>query len=217
MVDMIRIISAGAARGYGPRRRSATGRPVMIRLARLAAGLALLALAVGPAAAEGCPRGPCPYAGFQGRPIKALSAEQLADLKEGRGMMLSLPAELNGYPGPRHVIELAEQLGLGAEQRAAAGALIPAMTEEAKAIGTRIVASEAALDRLFAERRADEAAVRAAAGDVASLWGDLRYVHLKYHLRAAALLTPEQIARYSTLRGYAGTLEGAAGGHPHRH
>jgi Spy/CpxP family protein refolding chaperone len=91
------------------------------------------------------------------------------------------------------------------------------MAEEAKAVGARIVASEAALDRLFAERRADESAVRAAAGGVAAQWGDLRYVHLKYHLRAAALLKPEQIARYDTLRGYAGTPEGAAGGHPHRH
>ena len=189
----------------------------MIRLARLAAGLALLALAVGPAAAESCPRGPCPYAGFQGRPIKALSAEQLADLKEGRGMMLSLPAELNGYPGPRHVIELAEPLGLGDGQRQSVAALIPAMTEEAKAVGARIVASEAALDRLFAERRADEVSVGAAAAEVAALWGELRLVHLNYHLRAAALLTPDQIARYDTLRGYAGAPAGAEGSHRHRH
>src|SRR5690606_39521950 len=133
----------------------------------------------------------------------------------GRGMSLSLPADLNGYPGPRHVVELAAPLGLSAEQRAAVAALIPAMAAEAKALGARIVAGEAALDRLFAERRADEEAVRAAAAEVAALWGALRFIHLKYHLRAAALLTPEQIARYDALRGYAGT-SGDHGGAAHR-
>ena len=50
-----------------------------------------------------------PYAGMQARAIKALSAEQIADLKAGRGLSLALAAELNGYPGPRHVLELVEQ------------------------------------------------------------------------------------------------------------
>ena len=186
----------------------------MTALARLAAALALIALLAGPAGAEGRAHGPGPYAGLESRPIKALSAEQLADLREGRGMMLSLPAELNGYPGPRHVVELAAPLGLDEAQRAAVDALIPAMAEEAKTIGARVVAGEAALDRLFAEGRAGEEAVRAAAAKVAALWGELRFVHLKYHLRATSLLRPEQIAHYKALRGY------AAGGHdgpPHGH
>jgi hypothetical protein len=41
-----------------------------------------------------------PYAGMQTRPVKALTEQQLADLKAGRGMGLALAAELNGYPGP---------------------------------------------------------------------------------------------------------------------
>ena len=53
-----------------------------------------------------------PYVGMQTRSIKALSDQQIADLKAGRGMGLALPAELNGYPGPAHVLELADQLGL---------------------------------------------------------------------------------------------------------
>ena len=58
-----------------------------------------------------------PYAGMQTRPIKALSDQQIADLKAGRGMGLALAAELNGYPGPLHVLELADKLDLSAEQR----------------------------------------------------------------------------------------------------
>ncbi|MEO8319793.1 MAG: hypothetical protein ABI561_15865 [Bradyrhizobium sp.] len=53
-----------------------------------------------------------PYAGMQDRPVKALSEQQVADLKAGRGMGLALPAELNGYPGPSHLLELADRLNL---------------------------------------------------------------------------------------------------------
>src|SRR5262245_62315440 len=60
-----------------------------------------------------------PYAGYEQRPIKALSREQIADLKAGRGMGLALAAELNGFPGPIHVLELAERLQLTVEQRSA--------------------------------------------------------------------------------------------------
>jgi hypothetical protein len=40
-----------------------------------------------------------PYAELEARPLKALSYEQIADLKAGRGMSLVLAAELNGYTG----------------------------------------------------------------------------------------------------------------------
>jgi hypothetical protein len=64
-----------------------------------------------------------PYAGLQMRPIKALSEQQVADLSSGRGMGLALAAELNGYPGPSHVLELADKLDLTTEQRARPGAI----------------------------------------------------------------------------------------------
>ena len=50
-----------------------------------------------------------PYAGMQTRAIKALSDQQIADLRAGRGMGMALPAELNGYPGPAHVLETGGQ------------------------------------------------------------------------------------------------------------
>jgi hypothetical protein len=55
-----------------------------------------------------------PYAGLEARSIKALSQQQIDDLKAGRGMGLALAAELNGYPGPMHVLELADALHLSA-------------------------------------------------------------------------------------------------------
>src|SRR6476660_3859242 len=76
-----------------------------------------------------------PYAGFQSRPIKALSEQQIADLRAGRGMSLALPAELNGYPGPLHVIELADTLALTTSQTARVRRLYDEMKEKAAALG----------------------------------------------------------------------------------
>src|SRR5215831_2804972 len=71
-----------------------------------------------------------PYAGLQERSIKTLSEQQIADLNAGRGMGLALAAELNGYPGPIHAIELAEQLHLSPEQVSKLRMLFEAMKAE---------------------------------------------------------------------------------------
>jgi hypothetical protein len=68
-----------------------------------------------------------PYAGMQSRPIKALSEQQVVDPGAGRGMGLALAAELNGYPGPSHVLELADKLELTADQRASVQSLFDSM------------------------------------------------------------------------------------------
>src|SRR5258707_464441 len=93
-----------------------------------------------------------PYAGTQTRPIKALSEQQVADLGAGRGMGLALAAELNGYPGPSHVLELADKLELSADQRASIQHLFDSMKEEAVPLGSKLIAQEADLDRQFARR-----------------------------------------------------------------
>jgi len=86
-----------------------------------------------------------PYAGMQTRPIKALSEQQVADLGAGRGMGLALAAELNGYPGPSHVLELADKLDLSPDQRAGVQRLFDSMKAEAVPIGTKLVEQEADL------------------------------------------------------------------------
>src|SRR3978361_1437883 len=93
-----------------------------------------------------------PYAGMESRQIKGLSDQQIADLRAGRGMGLALAAELNGYPGPSHVIELAEQLGLSAEQRGKIQEMVSAMKSETTAIGSRLIEEERDLERQFANR-----------------------------------------------------------------
>ncbi len=173
---------------------------------RTAIVMALLALTL-PARAE---HGHAPYAGWEDRVIKALSAEQIDDLQSGRGMGLALAAELNGYPGPRHVLELAEQLDLTTEQEAQAQRLFDAMQAEAITLGEQVIAAEAALDRLFATGTASDASIMAAAVEVGRAQGVLRGHHLRYHVAMRAALSPHQVMRYQQLRGYAG-----AHGHGH--
>jgi hypothetical protein len=149
-----------------------------------------------------------PYAGLQTRPIKALSAEQIADLKAGRGMSLALAAELNGYPGPRHVLELGEQLSLTDRQRMDMQRLFDQMTAEAVPIGEKLIAQEADLDRLFARRVVTPSALDSATAAIGVTQAELRKAHLKYHLMTSELLTPAQMQRYAQLRGYAGEDSG---------
>jgi Spy/CpxP family protein refolding chaperone len=166
--------------------------------------MAALAIALVAAAPAAWPQAHQPYAGLQARPVKALSDQQIADLKAGRGMGLALAAELNGYPGPMHVLELASPLRLSDDQRAKVVGLFDAMKREAVPLGERLIAAETALDRLFADKTVTGASLSEATRDIASLQGELRLAHLKYHLATLELLTPEQAARYSTLRGYSG-------------
>ena len=153
-----------------------------------------------------------PYAGFEARPIKALSGEQIADLKAGRGMGLALPAELNGYPGPIHVLEHGEALRLSAEQRAEVQRLYEAMKGEAVPLGERLIAQEADLDRLFADRAITPAGLDRTTAEIGQTQAALRAAHLKYHLAMMDVLTPDQVRRYADLRGYAGQPTHGHGG-----
>jgi hypothetical protein len=148
------------------------------------------------------PAGAAPYAGLQTREIKALSEEDTKKLLEGHGMSLALAAELNGYPGPSHVLELAGPLKLDATQRERTQALMHAHKAEARALGARVVAAEQELDRAFASGHATEAQVAQLTQRIGALQGELRAAHLRTHLQQAALLTREQVAIYQQLRGY---------------
>jgi Spy/CpxP family protein refolding chaperone len=143
-----------------------------------------------------------PYVGQQGRSIKALSETEIRELMEGRGMGLAKAAELNSYPGPIHVLQLAGQLDLSDAQRTATEALATAMRDKAQPLGVKIIEAERALDRAFAQGRIEPDELRLRLNAIAALQGELRAVHLETHIAQRALLTPAQIARYDTLRGY---------------
>ena len=55
------------------------------------------------------------YAGQEGRAIKSLSVDDIAELQRG-GWGLAKAAELNGVPGPAHLLEMKNEVSLTVEQ-----------------------------------------------------------------------------------------------------
>lgn len=168
----------------------------MIRLA-----FALCALTVPSAAAAEDPAH-SPYAGLETREIKSLSEADLDDLRAGRGWGLALAAELNGVPGPAHLLELSEQIGLSPDQVTAIETIFAAMQTEARVAGERLIAAEAAIEAAFRESDLDADRLRELIDTAADARADLRFIHLSRHLETPPILTADQVARYNALRGY---------------
>lgn len=135
--------------------------------------------------------------------VASLSPHEMTDLQAGRGMGLALPAEVNGYPGPLHALELADALGLTPAQRAFMTEQVASMRAVTVPLGETLIAAERTLDAVFAHGTASEAAVASATEAAALARGRLRFAHLRVHLATRDLMTPEQRAAYSALRGYA--------------
>lgn len=162
----------------------------------------LVAFAPAMAAAQHHPGHPTPYAGFETRDIKALSQSDLDELRRGGGWGLALAAELNGMPGPAHLLELREELGLSADQVVAIEAISAAMKADAIAAGERLIAAEAAIEAAFRFGDLDEPRLRALIAEAETARAELRFVHLLRHLSTPPLVSADQIARYRSLRGY---------------
>src|SRR5574341_434185 len=195
---------------YGP----GTTQPSDATMRRLPSITALLLCAASQAAAQQHQHDQSPYAGLEGREIKALSEEQLQQLRDGDGMTLALAAELNHYPGPRHVMDLGPALALSVKQQGQVRGIEQAVRGKAVALGITIIEKERQLDQAFAKGSITEDELRDLTREIARLQADLRYVHLSAHLEVRRLLTGEQVARYDELRGTANRhrlIEGRAG------
>lgn len=143
-----------------------------------------------------------PYAGQEQRLLKNFSAEDIRALQNGEGWGLAKAAELNGVPGPAHLLELAEEIALTAEQRDGIETIHRQMKAEAIRRGEELLALEKTLEEGFQRADLSEAALADLLQRIGAVRARLRYAHLAAHLQSAALLSAEQISRYNTLRGY---------------
>jgi len=140
-------------------------------------------------------------AGAEGHQMaQACATEFEKVVGDGRGFGLAFAADQNGYPGPMHVLELRDRLKLTADQEAKARDLMHAMFAESRPKSVRLLEAEAKLRRLFAERAADEAAVRAAVAEVERARSEVRLVHLLAHLKTRDLLSEDQRRLYHEAR-----------------
>ncbi len=145
-----------------------------------------------------------PYSGFEARSIKALSSEQQTALLEGQGMGFALAAELNHFPGPLHVLELADELGLSEDQLERTETVFELMRASARQLGGSMIELEARLDRHFAERSINREILNGLTAEIATIRGQLRATHLAAHLEMIEILDRHQVHRYRALRGYDG-------------
>src|SRR5688572_17899686 len=106
--------------------------------------------------------------------VAAAQAQQERDKQflAGAGMGYARAAELNHFPGPMHVLELADQMKLTAEQRAATKKLMDAHKAQARALGAEVVAAERELEQLFRGGKVDEAVLARAARTAAAVEGE---------------------------------------------
>jgi hypothetical protein len=139
---------------------------------------------------------------MENREINSLSAQDIEDLRAGRGWGLALAAELNGVPGPAHLLELQEEIGLSPEQVTAMEAIFAAMQAEAQEAGERLIATEAGIEAGFRAGDLTPEALRELVDTAAAARAELRFIHLSRHLETPPLLTADQIGRYNDLRGY---------------
>lgn len=159
-----------------------------------------------PSAAQATPTA-SPYAGEESRAIKSMSASDITGLKTGAGMAYAKAAELNGYPGPAHVLELATQLQLDGEQLTATRKLMEEHKTRASTLGEQVIEAERALDLAFSSRQVDVQRTEDLTRQIGTLQAKLRAEHLTTHLAQTALLSARQVASYQGLRGYRQTVD----------
>lgn len=164
--------------------------------------LAMLAALSEPALAQHQHGQASPYAGQESRAIKSLSEDDIAELRRGGGWGLAKAAELNGVPGPAHLLEMKDEIPLSDDQLAAISTIFAAMQADAVAEGERLIAREQALDDAFRRRSVTDESLRRMLAAIETSRSALRYIHLAAHLATPALLTEDQMARYVALRGY---------------
>jgi len=154
------------------------------------------------------------YAGEETRAIKSLSEADLAELRRGGGWGMAKAAELNGVPGPAHLLELKNEIHLNDAQINDIERIHDSMRTAAIAEGKRLIALEREISDRFRRGEMDEERLRTLLAASAQHRSRLRYIHLSSHLRTPEVLTAAQVARYNALRGY-----GADGcpGHSPRH
>lgn len=155
-----------------------------------------------------------PSAGQASREIKAFSNQEIEGYLNGRGMGYAKAAELNYFPGPRHVMDLSQELDLTHQQLKQTRAIFDAMKEKAAHLGVQLIEKERVLDRKFAGENIDEQTLDELVAEISVLEGKIRRAHLKAHLEQRKLLNERQVLRYADLRGYTDARENK---HSHVH
>jgi len=155
-----------------------------------------------------------PYIGQEKRNIKALSEKEIEGYLEGKGLGYAKAAELNKYPGPKHVLDLASELSLTQDQTTKTQQLFSTMQKQAMEYGEKLIQKELELDSEFATSSINKKSLESLLSEIGTLKSKIRYIHLNAHLDQKALLSKHQVFEYDQLRGYGSKH---TKGHNHSH
>ncbi|NIQ39704.1 MAG: hypothetical protein GTN81_14115 [Proteobacteria bacterium] len=142
------------------------------------------------------------YVGQEKREIKSLSEQDIEELKKGSGWGLAKAAELNGLPGPKHILEMKKEIGLTSDQEKQIENVYESMNRQAVKLGHELIELERELNNHFANKTINEKVLRNLLDKIATTYRELRFVHLSAHLRTPDILRKAQIEQYNKLRGY---------------
>jgi len=142
------------------------------------------------------------YVGQELREIKTLSKEDIDELKNGEGWGLAKAAELNGVPGPAHLLEMKFEIQLSEKQIEQISDIYEKMKTDAISLGLKLIDLERELNRSFETGEIDEESLKGLLSRISDVYAQLRYTHLSAHLKTPSILTTDQIKLYNKLRGY---------------
>ncbi len=111
-------------------------------------------------------------------------------------------AELNGVPGPAHLLELKDDIPLTAAQAAQITAIYEDMKSKAIEEGEKLILLEQALELHFQNGTITDTVLRSSLDATSESRRNLRYIHLATHLKMPEILSKSQIRKYNDLRGY---------------
>ena len=165
------------------------------------------------------------YVEKKSQAIKTLSEQTIQQLLRGDGMGFALAAELNAYPGSKHVLELQNELSLSPDQVKLSHDLFEKMNHQAIVYGETIIQAEGELENLFQTNNATPDNVETLVALISQTQAKLRSLHLVTHIHQLRILTPEQNRHYQQLRGYLESSEHSShqngrthsSSHKHRH
>lgn len=142
------------------------------------------------------------YVGQELREIKSLSEADIKELKNGKGWGLAKAAELNGVPGPIHLLEMQKEIKLTSEQIQRIEDIYHEMKQKAIKLGVKLIDLEMELNGHFSKKTITDQLLYDLLDKISQTYKQLRYTHLAAHLKTPHILTPDQISQYNKLRGY---------------
>ena len=147
--------------------------------------------------------------GMGGGMLGGVSAQEKEALLKGAGLGAGMIAMMNGYPGPKHVLEMGDELELTAAQRESIGTIYGKVKAESVKYGTELVEKDEELAALFASGSVSTDKVEKLSRDIGELQGRVRAEHLNAHVETFDALTPAQREMLAEMQGmHQGSGEG---------